>query len=498
MAKILYLVHSLPPEEHTGTPLFAYGYARTMAARGHQVTVVYPSVSTTSWALDPARFTGEAFDRVVVPSTSFTGPFWSIEAASGDRHSSPASTEAFLELLHVVEPDLVHVVNNVNLPLDFPELAKAEGIPVVRSVTCAEDLCGLIAPVSPRSGRRGYCPAPLTPEHCARCVASVFGEAADGSRAAPRRGSKAGSVHEEREYRDLVTKLARKRARAAKQYLRVFDRAIFATAAFRHYFEQTIPLDPARVRVIEMGVDPVPRRELSPETTSALSDALPAEEEGSESRPEPVMFCLAATLDPAKGIDTLVEAFSDPRLGGRDDYRLCLLGGGNEGLVAPLIDANPNVITVGAYRPEELPELLSHMHVGLSTSGFETFHRVTREYLFAGLPVIGSRAFGIPNIIRPGKNGLLFDSTDPGALVRAVLSLLGDRALLARLTEGARSTPVRSSEEEADDLAALYAEVLAEDRAAIQRMGDIRSRHRLPADIPSAEQLVREDLDSAH
>ena len=194
MAKLLYLVHSLPPEEHTGTPLFAYGYAQAMAARGHEVTVAYPSVSTTSWELTPERLPGEAFDRVVVPSTSFTGPFWSIEAASDDPTTSPTSTVAFLELLRLVHPDLLHVVNNVNLPLDFPELAKAEGIPVVRSVTCAEDLCGLIAPVSPRSGRRGYCSAPLTPEHCARCVAAVFADSPTAPRSAPASGPGCGGV----------------------------------------------------------------------------------------------------------------------------------------------------------------------------------------------------------------------------------------------------------------------------------------------------------------
>jgi glycosyltransferase involved in cell wall biosynthesis len=466
MAKILYLVHSLPPEEHTGTPLFAYGYAQAMAARGHEVTVAYPSVSVSSWELTPERWPDEAFDRVVVPSTRFTGPFWSIEAASHDPSTNPTSTAAFLGLLHVVEPDLVHVVNNVNLPLDFPELAKAQGIPVVRSVTCAEDLCGLIAPVSPRSGRRGYCSAPLTPEHCARCVASVFADALGGAGVGPKAGTRAPTVPDRGEHQQLVDKLARKRARTVEQYLHVFDRTIFATAAFRHYFEQTLPLDPARVRVVEMGMDPTPWRELSPEATAILSETVPAEDRPPDSGPEPVMFCLAATLDPAKGIDTLVEAFSDPRLRDRDDYRLCLLGGGNEGLVSPLVDANPNVILVGAYQPDELPELLAHMHVGLSTSGFETFHRVTREYLLSGLPVIGSRAFGIPDIVRPGKNGLLFDSTDPATLVGAVLTLLDDRALLAELTEGARSTPVRSCQEEADDLAALYADLLAESPVA--------------------------------
>jgi glycosyltransferase involved in cell wall biosynthesis len=462
--KILYLVHSLPPEENTGTPLFAYGYAQAMVARGFDVTVAYPSVSISSWTLLPERLPGESFDRVPVPSTSYMGPFWSIEAASDERSTHLPSIEAFLDLLRLVRPDLVHVVNNVNLPLDYPELAKAEGIPVVRSVTCAEDLCGLIAPVSPRSGRHGYCTAPITPEHCARCVEAVFAESPDVGALTSHIDPEVPVVDEPAEHRALVAKLARKRARTAEQYLRVFDRMIFATAAFRHYFEQTIPLDPARVRVIEMGMDLPPWNRPGPvETTSSgLSITLSSEERGSDSQPGPVVFCLAATLDPAKGIGTVVEAFSDPRLCERDDYRLCLLGGGKESLVAALVGANPNVIVGGAYRPEDLPELLTHVQVGLSTSYFETFHRVTREYLLAGLPVVGSRAFGIPDIVQHGHNGLLFDSTDPTTLVRAVTSLLDDRKLLARLTEGAQSTSVRSSEEEADDLFALYEEVLSD------------------------------------
>src|SRR5664280_298435 len=130
--------------------------------------------------------------------------------------------QAFGDLLDRVAPDLVHVVNNVHLPLDWPEVAAARGIPVVRSVTCAEDLCGMIAPVSPRSGPDGYCIPPLTPEHCARCLAN-----------APDSANWAG----------VPDALARKRARSVFQFGAVFARIIFATPGFRHYFEQTLPLD---------------------------------------------------------------------------------------------------------------------------------------------------------------------------------------------------------------------------------------------------------------
>lgn len=61
------------------------------------------------------------------------------------------------------------------------------------------------------------------------------------------------------------------------------------------------------------------------------------------------------------------------------------------------------------------------------------------------------------------------DSTDAATLVRAVLTLLDDPPLLATLAEGAASTSVCTCEEEADDLAALYEEVLTEANGAARR-----------------------------
>jgi glycosyltransferase involved in cell wall biosynthesis len=188
------------------------------------------------------------------------------------------------------------------------------------------------------------------------------------------------------------------------------------------------------------------------------------------------VLCLTGTWDPVKVGAGLVEAFTTAPLRDRSDYRLLCLGGGQEHLVAPLL-ANPNVELRGAYRPEDLPGLLGDVDVGLAPSNFETFHRVTREYLLAGLPVIGARAFGILDVIRDGINGLLVDQVDPGALARAITRVLDDRALLDRLTQGAVTTRVRSLEDEADELAAIYDDLLAQMRGSV------------PAALPSARPL---------
>lgn len=458
LPRILYLVHSLPPDEHTGTPLFTFGYAHAMAIRGWAVTVAYASASAVSWDLNPVRWPDEPFDRVVVP-TSLLGRDWAVGAASVAQAERLRPSRAFVGLLDRVAPDLVHVVNNVNLPLEWPELAALRGIPVVRSVTCAEDLCGMIAPVSPLSGPAGFCTAPLTPQHCSQCL-----------RASPSAGSYNRATSSSARTQ-LHRALERKRARSVTQFAQVFDRIVFATPAFRHYFEQTLPLDPAKVRVIEMGMDRTPwpvRDRPDPGSTNrpdlAFGPTAASDRDSASGRP--LVFALAATLDAAKGLEAVVSAFTGPDLIDRNDYRLVLMGGGDQELIAPLLAANPRVTALGFYRTEELPQLLAQADVGLSTSVFETFHRVTREYLLAGLPVIGSRAFGIPDIIRPGFNGLLFDPAQPDTLTRAVISLLRDPRFVATLTAGARSTSVRSVDEEADALAALYLEVRAESASA--------------------------------
>jgi glycosyltransferase involved in cell wall biosynthesis len=107
-----------------------------------------------------------------------------------------------------------------------------------------------------------------------------------------------------------------------------------------------------------------------------------------------------------------------------------------------------------------LPVLLADADVGLSPSQFETFHRVTREYLFAGIPVIGSSAFGIPEAVQHGVNGLLFDHADQNSLRRSVLAVLDDPALLIDLTAGAGGTIIRTVAQEVDDLVELYGECL--------------------------------------
>ena len=62
------------------------------------------------------------------------------------------------------------------------------------------------------------------------------------------------------------------------------------------------------------------------------------------------------------------------------------------------------------------------------------------EALAVGTPVIATRTGGVAEVVRHGENGLLVPSQDPAALAATLAGLAADRALLARLSRGARSS----------------------------------------------------------
>ena len=64
---------------------------------------------------------------------------------------------------------------------------------------------------------------------------------------------------------------------------------------------------------------------------------------------------------------------------------------------------------------------------------------VIYEAAALGLPVVGARVGGIPELVREGESGLLFERSDAAGLRAALRRLAGDPALCARLGAGARA-----------------------------------------------------------
>lgn len=96
------------------------------------------------------------------------------------------------------------------------------------------------------------------------------------------------------------------------------------------------------------------------------------------------------------------------------------------------------ITVVNDFPEEEKPNLLAACDLVAHPSGYESFGLVLIEAWACGRPVIGTRVGAIASVIDEGENGLLVEYLDPDGMAKAILKLMGDPALRARLGEAGR------------------------------------------------------------
>ena len=124
------------------------------------------------------------------------------------------------------------------------------------------------------------------------------------------------------------------------------------------------------------------------------------------------------------------------------DARLIVVGDGPErGRVHETARelALRNVEFVGPVRPAEMGRWYDAADVYLNASDIDNMPNSIIEAFACGLPVVTSRAGGIPYVVEHERNGLMVDCGDHEALAASALRLLSDSALSTRLIgEGLR------------------------------------------------------------
>ena len=88
---------------------------------------------------------------------------------------------------------------------------------------------------------------------------------------------------------------------------------------------------------------------------------------------------------------------------------------------------------------QDVPGALHQLDVLALTTIKETFGTVLVEGMLAGLPVVGSNAGGVPEIIDDGETGLLFEPGSAASLAAALRTLYDDRALAQRLARAGQA-----------------------------------------------------------
>ena len=147
------------------------------------------------------------------------------------------------------------------------------------------------------------------------------------------------------------------------------------------------------------------------------------------------------SLIPKKGHRFLIEACSD-LVKSIPDIKLLIIGEGEsrealERLVRS-VGISQRVRFLGPRK--EVPEIVKMMDLFVLPSLQEGFPRTLLEAMYMGLPVCASNISGIPEIIRNGQNGLMFEPADPSGISRQIFSLCSDAGFRKNLGSNARKT----------------------------------------------------------
>jgi glycosyltransferase involved in cell wall biosynthesis len=171
-------------------------------------------------------------------------------------------------------------------------------------------------------------------------------------------------------------------------------------------------------------------------------------------------------LIPIKGVTHLVSAM--PRVIEQHPKSILVLVGKGDEKGEEEIKLQEEVESLGltdkvlflGWRPD-VAEIMGCFDIFVLPSLNEGMGRVLVEAMAAGLPIVASRAGGIPDLVRDGQNGLLVPPADASALAKAISDLLADKEKRKQMGEaGKEMCHPYSAEAMVEQIYTLYAKVL--------------------------------------
>jgi glycosyltransferase involved in cell wall biosynthesis len=154
----------------------------------------------------------------------------------------------------------------------------------------------------------------------------------------------------------------------------------------------------------------------------------------------PFTFGYIGGLTDIKGVRLLMQAFDRVAATASRPMQLLLAGRGKAEDVAELKRAHGSA-SVHFLGHVDAADFYRRIDVCVVPSLWnEPLGMVVFEAIASGVPVIGSRRGGIPEMIRDGVNGLLFDPTEAGALEALLTRVVDSPSLLESLRDGGRAS----------------------------------------------------------
>jgi len=431
--RILLAVHHFPPDHTGGAEWRAYRTARHMQERGHTVRVVCIRRLDADQDSDLA-WTDDIFQEVHVRRLDLN-----MERAADSfvwQYDHPAISRQVEELIREFQPDVFHLVGGYLLGSAAIHAVRRAGIPLVVSLTDFWYFCPRITLLRSDGG---LSPTLVDPARCAGCLAGQH-----------RRYYRWLNRHlpgfMEWIWRRQTGQISRLRERFST--LRdALNQAQVVIAPSR--FLQSVYLQNG----IQLGILRHSRQGV----------AIPPSGQPAEGSTAPGVLRLGIMGQVAwhKGVHVILEALH--HLPGA---KVELFIHGDETKFPAYVrrlrrqyGKDSRIHWMGTYPRSRLAQIFGNVDVLVIPSlWYENSPNAILEAFACGVPVIASNLGGMAELVQDGRGGLLFAPGNARDLARQVERLIADPALLTRLREGI--PPVRTVEDEMDELETIYQEVL--------------------------------------
>ena len=458
--RLLHAIHDFLPRHRAGSEIYAFELGRALERRAHHVSVVAAEY-------DPTRPHGSLRWRAQegLPVIELVNN-WAF-GSFAETYRSPQLTRALEHVLRAVEPHVLHVHNLLNLSFDLPAVARAGGIPTVATLHDYTLVC-------PSGGQRlhvadRFLCREIDPVRCARCFTeSPFHLQLGAGHLLRRLPPSSGVSHALRAVARAVARrypaaIGRLAGAARRTGAGITARDIEARlAAARRVFEDIeLFVAPSTALADEFRRLGVPASKLLVSDYGFVRRPAPARAPRAAGR---LRVGFVGTLVWHKGAHVLLEAIAGLP---RDRVEVKVFG---DPEVFPAYSRSLRdlatglpVVFPGRFTSGQTPEVYAQLDVLVVPSlWLENSPLVIHEAFMAGIPVVGSRLGGIPDLVIDGKSGLVVEAGSSKALARALRRLLDEPDLLPRLAAGVPA--VKTIETDAGEWEAIYREVL--DRSA--------------------------------
>jgi glycosyltransferase involved in cell wall biosynthesis len=447
--RILFAAHQFFPEHNAGVEIVTLGLAREFRARGHETYVLAPKRSIPGNNIQPGEvedyeFGGVPVRRIGRPKEGTSRPYRL-------DYENEVMAERAREYMREIEPDIVHAEHFQGLSASVIPAFKEFGVPLVYTATDFWTVCPVI---DLRRHDGVMCEGPDL-AHCPRCIASRY----PGSRmkatvdrmpeVALRTAGWLSETPLSKASHSLRQVWALKeRPEHIREKMEQVDHIIVYTRLMRDLLLAN-GIGSGKIEISHYGID-----------TSHI------EAPRNRNVPPPLRVGFIGTLAPHKGCDVLVRAFRNlPRelratldiYGNLERYELFVeelrgLAGGDE-----------RITFAGPFLRERVGEVLSGLDVLVVPSRwYENQPGVIFEAFAAGIPVVATDLGGMSEFVKDEENGLLFELENVEDLGHQLRRLGEEPGLLEKLRAGIG--PVKTVEENVDELEELYNTLLGEKR----------------------------------